>query len=53
VPDGEQVVDDFEAVGFGGVVDGGYVADLGVFGCGVVFEEGEDWDYAGRGAGEC
>ena len=37
----EQVVDDFEAVGAGRVVDGGDVGDLGEFGGGVVFEEGE------------
>jgi hypothetical protein len=51
VSDGEEVVDYFEAVVFGGVVDRGYVGDLGVFGCGVVFEEGEDWEDAGGGAG--
>jgi hypothetical protein len=46
VPDGEDVVDYFEAVMFGGVVDGGYVGDLGVFGGGVIFEEGEDGEDA-------
>lgn len=44
--DGEQVVDDFEALVAGGVVDGGDVADLGELGGGVVFEEGEDGDDA-------
>lgn len=42
----EQVVDDFEALVAGRVVDGGDVADLGEFGGGVVFEEGEDGDDA-------
>lgn len=53
VPDREQVVDDFEAVGLRGVVDGGYVADLRVFGGGVEFEEGEDGEDAGGSAGGC
>lgn len=46
VANGEQVVDDLEALVAGGVVDGGDVADLGELGGGVVFEEGEDGDDA-------
>jgi len=42
VADREQVVDDLETLVAGRVVDGGDVADLGVLGGGVVFEEGED-----------
>lgn len=49
VPDTEEVVDDFEALVLCGVVNGGYVGDLGVFGAGVVFEEGEDGDDARGG----
>lgn len=46
VANGEQVVDDLEALVAGGVVDGGDVADLGELGGGVVFEEREDGDNA-------
>ena len=49
VAHGKHVVDDLEALVFAWVVDGGDVADLGVFGGGVVFEEGEDGDDARRG----
>jgi hypothetical protein len=42
VADGEQVVDDLEALVAGRVVDGSDIADLGELGCGVVFEEGEN-----------
>lgn len=41
MPDGEHVVDNLEALVLGGVVDGGNVRDLGVFGSSVVFEESE------------
>lgn len=37
VTHGEEVVNDFEALVFGGEVDCCYVGDLGVFCCGVVF----------------
>ena len=49
VADGEHVVDNLEALVLGGVVDGGDVGDLGVFGGRVVLEEGEDGNDAGRG----
>ena len=39
--DREEVVDDFEALIAGRVVDGGDIHDGGKFGSGVVFEEGE------------
>jgi hypothetical protein len=48
VANGQQVVDHLEALVAGGVVDGGDVRDLGEFGGGVVLEEGEDGDDAGR-----
>lgn len=44
VADGEQVVNDFESLAAGGVVDGGDIADLGEFGGGVGLKEGEDGD---------
>lgn len=46
VADGEQVVDNLEALVASGVVDGSDVADLGVLGGSVVFEEGEDGEDA-------
>lgn len=49
VADAEEVVDDFEAGVARGVVDGGDVGDLGEFGGGVVFEEVEGGEDAGRG----
>ena len=49
VAHGEEVVDDFEALVAGRVVDGGDVGNLGEFGGGVVFEEGEDGEDAGGG----
>lgn len=49
VAHGEEVVDDFEAVGAGGVVDAGDVGDHGVFGRGVGFQEGDGRGHAGRG----
>ena len=53
VPDAEEVVDDFEAVVAGRVVDGGDVADLGELGGGVEFEVGHDGDHAGRRDVDC
>ena len=47
--DAEHVVDDLEALVFGGVVDGGNVRDLCILGRGVVLEKGEDGDDAGGG----
>ena len=47
VPDAEEVVDDFEAVVAGRVVDGGDVTDLGELGGGMEFEVGHDGDHAG------
>jgi hypothetical protein len=44
VADGEQVVDNLEALVASRVVDCSDVADLGELGGGVVFEEGEDGD---------
>lgn len=49
VADTEQVVDDFEAVVLRREVNGGDVGDLGVFGRGVVFQEGHDGDQTGGG----
>lgn len=46
VADGEQVVYNLETLVAGRVVDGSDVADLGVLGSGVVFEEGEDGEDA-------
>ena len=49
VPHAEEVVNDFEAVVAGGIVDGGEVGDHGEFGRGVQFEEGDDrFDAGGR-----
>lgn len=49
VADGEQVVDDLKALVARRVVDSRDVADLGKFGSGMVFEEGEGWhDARGR-----
>jgi hypothetical protein len=48
VADGEQVVDDLEALVAGRVVDGSDVADLSELGCGVVFEERENGEDAIR-----
>ena len=47
VPDAEEVVDDFEAVVAGRVVDGGDVADLGELGGSMEFEVGHDGNHAG------
>ena len=49
VADTEQIVDDLEAVVLGRKVDSGDVGDLGVFGRGVVFQEGHDGDQTGGG----
>jgi hypothetical protein len=49
VADTEHVVDDLEALVLGRVVDCGDIGDLGVFGRGVVLEEGEGGDDARRG----
>jgi hypothetical protein len=48
VADAEHVVDDLEALVLGGVVDSGDVGNLGVFGRGVVLEEGKGGDNARR-----
>lgn len=53
VADGEEVVDDFEALAAGGVVDGGDVADLGKLGGSVVLEKVEDGEDALRGNVNC
>lgn len=45
----QQIVDDFEAVGAGRVVDAGDVGDHGVFGGGVGFQEGDGGGDAGGG----
>lgn len=47
VSDGEHVIDHFEALVTGGVVDCGDVGDLRELGGGVVFEEGEGGNHAG------
>ena len=53
VPDGEEVVDDFEAGVAGRVVDGGYIGYAGEFGGGVVFEEVHGGEDAGGGDVDC
>ena len=53
VPDGEEVVDDFEARVAGWIVHGGDVGYAGEFGGGVVFEEVEGGEDAGGGDVDC
>lgn len=48
VANGEQVVDDLEALVAGWVVDSGDIGDLSELGSGVVLEERKDGDDAGR-----
>lgn len=50
VADAEHVIDDLEAVVLSREVDGGDIGDLGVFGRGVVFQEGHDGDQTGGGS---
>lgn len=50
---GEQIVDDFEAVGAGGEVNGGDIHHRGEFGGSVIFEECEDGNDAGWGDVDC
>lgn len=49
VPDGQEVINDFEPLGSGRVIDGGDIDDHGVFGRGVVFEKGDDGNDAQGG----
>lgn len=49
VTDTQQVVDDFEALVPGRVVDGGDVGDLGEFSGGVIFQKCHDSNHAFRG----